>query len=62
MPSGSPDMGRVKKISGLPAEIKRACRMALSRIGPRTKARIMGPGSRLTFRSRYPMTPKIPMT
>ena len=46
----APEIGRVRNIDGLPADIKRACRIDLSRMGPKTKARIRGPGSNPTFR------------
>jgi hypothetical protein len=51
-PIKAPEMGRVKKIKGLPAEMRRACRNDLSRIGPKTNARIRGPGSISTFLKR----------
>ncbi len=42
----------VEKIQGLPAEMRRAWRKDLSRRGPRTKASIMGPGSKPNFLKR----------
>jgi hypothetical protein len=47
-----PEMGLLKKMKGLPAEINRAWRNDLSKIGPNTKAKRRGPGSRLTFLKR----------
>ena len=38
-------MGRVKNIIGLPADIIKDCRKALSNIGPKTKASTSGAGS-----------------
>jgi hypothetical protein len=47
-----PEMGLLKKMKGLPAEINNAWRKDLSRIGPNTKAKMRGPGSRSTFLKR----------
>jgi hypothetical protein len=47
-----PEIGLLKKMKGLPAEINRAWRSDLSKIGPNTKARRRGPGSRFTFLKR----------
>jgi hypothetical protein len=44
------ETGRSKKIKGLPLDIRRDWRKALSEIVPRTKARRSGPGSKASLR------------
>ena len=56
------ERGRVMKIKGLPSEMIRDCRNALSIMGARTRAKTSGAGSYSNFYIRYPTTPKDAMT
>ena len=47
-----PEMGREINISGLPADMSKDCLNPFSRMGPKTKAKIMGPASKSSVRRK----------
>ena len=55
-------MGRVRKVVQSPWDMIRARRKLSSRMGPRTKPKMMGAGMMPIFWSRYPMSPQASRT